>query len=321
MNEVLKELLKDSTAGDPMGGLHWTHKSMRKLAVAIKRRGIEVSHVTIGRLMSELKFSLRTNRKRLAKTHDPNRDQQFRLLTRRRNNFQCQNWPIISIDCKKKELIGNFKNPGKTWRTEALDVYDHDFPSWADGRVVPFGIYDIAKNRGFMVVGICRETSAFVINAIRTWWLTAGRLQYPGATRLAIECDCGGGNGPRQWAWKVGLQRLADEFGLTITVGHFPPGASKWNFIEHRMFSLISGNWAGEPLISYTHVLNYIRSTRSTKGFRCRAILDKKDYPKKQCASTEEKEHVRLSLNRVLPKWNYTVRPTRTELRNGQVIF
>ena len=151
-NEVLKELLKDSTAGDLMGGLHWTHKSMRKLAVAIKRRGIEVSHVTIGRLMSELKFSLRTNRKRLAKTHDPNRDQQFRLLTRRRNNSQRQNWPIISIDCKKKELIGNLKNPGKTWRTEALDVYDHDFPSWTDGRVVPFGIYDIAKNRGFMVV-------------------------------------------------------------------------------------------------------------------------------------------------------------------------
>jgi hypothetical protein len=191
-------------------------------------------------------------------------------------------------------------------------VIDHDFPSWADGRVMPFGVYDIAKNRGFTVVGISRETSAFAIHAIRSWWLTVGRHEYPGATHLGIECDCGGGNGPRQWAWKAGLQRLADEFGLTITVGHFPPGASKWNFIEHRMFSLISANWAGEPLISYEFVLKHIRSTRSTTGFRCRAMLDKKHYPKKECVSVEQKANVRLSPHHVLPKWNYTVRPQNT---------
>ena len=312
MKDVLKELLKDSTAGDPMGGLHWTHKSMRKLGAAMKRRGFDVCYVTVGRLMSEMRFSLRTNRKRLAKTHDPDRNRQFRLLTQRRNSFQRKTWPIISIDCKKKEMIGNFKNPGKTWRTEARDVFDHDFPSWADGRVIPFGVYVIVKNRGFTVVGISRETSAFVIHAIRSWWLTVGRHEYPGATHLGIECDCGGGNGPRQWAWKVGLQHLADEFGLTITVGHFPPGASKWNFIEHRMFSLISANWAGEPLISYELVLKYIRSTRSTTGFRCRAMLDKNDYPKKECVSAEQKVNVRLSPHHVLPKWNYTVRPKNT---------
>lgn len=312
MTDVLKELLKDATAGDPMGGLRWTHRSMRTLAAALKGRGFVVSHGTVGRMMSEMQFSLRTNRKSLAKTHDPDRNRQFRLLTRRRNNFQRKKWPIISIDCKKKELIGNFKNPGETWRTEARDVFDHDFPSWADGRAIPFGVYDIAKNRGFTVVGISRETSAFVINAIRLWWLAVGRFEYPGAKHLAIECDCGGGNGPRQWAWKVGIQRLADEFGLTITVGHFPPGASKWNFIEHRMFSLISANWAGEPLKSLDVVLNYIRSTRSTKGFRCRAMLDKNEYPKKEFVSEEQKANVRLSPHRVLPSWNYTVRPQNT---------
>lgn len=309
MKEALQDLLKDSTAGDPMGGLRWTHKATRNLAAALKQRGIEVSHVTVGRLLHEMAYSLRTNRKRLAKTHDPDRDRQFRLLARRRKRFQRERWPIISIDCKKKELIGNFKNSGKTWRGDARDVFDHDFPSWADGRVIPFGIYDIARNHGFAVIGISRETSAFVVHAIRSWWMAVGRHEYHGATRLAIECDCGGGNGPRLWAWKVGLQRLADEFGLTITVGHFPPGASKWNLIEHRMFSLISANWAGEPLTSYECVLKYVRATRSSTGFRCRAVLDKKLYPKKLQITEHQKASVRFSPHRVLQKWNYTIQP------------
>ena len=314
MKEVLKELLKDSTAGDPMGGLRWTHKATRNLAAALKRRGIVISHITVGRLLHELEYSLRTNRKRLAKTHDPDRDQQFRLLARRRNRFQREGWPIISIDCKKKELLGNFKNAGKTWRRDARDVFDHDFPSWADGRAIPFGVYDIGRNKGFAVVGISRETSAFVVNAIRSWWMAVGRHVYSGATRLGIECDCGGGNGPRLWAWKVGLQRLADEFGLTITVGHFPPGASKWNLIEHRMFSLISANWAGEPLTSYEVVLKYIRATRSTTGFRCRAQIDMRLYPKKLLVTTEQKASVKFSSHRTLSKWNYTVRPQNIQI-------
>lgn len=292
-----------------MGGLRWTHKTTRNLASALKRQGVDISYVTVGRLLHEMKYSLRTNRKRLAKTNDPDRDQQFRLLARRRNRFERERWPIISIDCKKKELLGNFKNPGRTWRRDARDVLDHDFPSWADGRAIPFGIYDIADNQGFAVVGISRETSAFVINAIRSWWIAVGKRKYVGATRLTIECDCGGGNGPRLWAWKVGLQRLADEFGLTITVGHFPPGASKWNLIEHRMFSLISANWAGESLTSYTVILNYIRATRSTTGFRCRATLDKRSYPKKTQVTDEQKASVQMSPHQVLPKWNYTIQP------------
>jgi len=292
-----------------MGGLRWTHKAMRNLAAALKQRGFDICYVTVGRLLGEMKYSLRTNRKRLAKIHAPDRDRQFRLLARRRNDFQRNRFPIVSIDCKKKELLGNFKNSGRTWRTEARDVFDHDFPSWADGRVVPFGVYDIARNQGYVVVGISRETSTFVISAIRSWWISVGRHEYTGATHLAIECDCGGGNGPRLWVWKVGLQRLADEFGLTITVGHFPPGASKWNLIEHRMFSLISANWAGEPLTSYEVVLKYIRATRSTTGFRCRATLDKKEYPKKVLVTDEQKATVQLKAHRALPKWNYTIRP------------
>ncbi len=264
-----------------MGGLRWTHKTCRNLATALNRRGVAITHVTVGRLLREMKYSLRTNRKRLAKTNDPDRDQQFRLLARRRRRFQRDKCSVISIDCKKKELLGNFKNSGRTWRRHARDVLDHDFPSWADGRAIPFGIYDVENNEGFVVVGISRETSAFVIKAVRSWWMAVGRHKYDGAKSLLIECDCGGGNGPRIWAWKVGLQRLADEFGLTITVGHFPPGASKWNLIEHRMFSLISANWAGEPLTSYEIVLKYIRATRSSTGFRCRATLDKSCYPKK----------------------------------------
>jgi hypothetical protein len=292
-----------------MGGLQWTHKATRNLAVALSKRGVSITHVTVGRLLREMKYSLRTNRKRQAKTNDPDRDQQFRLLARRRRRFQREKCPVISIDCKKKELLGNFKNAGRTWRRHARDVLDHDFPSWADGRAIPFGIYDIEHNKGFVVVGISRETSAFVIKAIRSWWLTVGRHSYKGAKRLLIECDCGGGNGPQIWAWKVGLQELADEFGLTITVGHFPPGASKWNLIEHRMFSLISANWAGEPLTSYEVVLKYIRATRSTTGFRCRAKLDKSHYPKKAIITDDQKSAVQLTPNPVLPKWNYTIRP------------
>ncbi len=292
-----------------MGGLRWTHKSTRNLAGQLQRLGFDVSHTSIARLLSETDYSLRTNRKQEAGTHDPDRDRQFRLLARRRNRFQREKWPVISIDCKKKEQVGNFKNPGRTWRQSARDVFDHDFPSWADGRAVPFGVYDIAANQGLMVVGISRETSAFVMNSIRTWWRRIGRVLYKGTKRLAIECDCGGGNGPRLWAWKNGLQEFADDEGLTITVGHFPPGASKWNLIEHRMFSLISGNWAGEPLVSYEVILKFIRSTRSKTGFRCRAVLDEREYPKGQIVTADQKARLQLSPHRALPKWNYTIRP------------
>ena len=292
-----------------MGGLRWTHKTLRNLATALRRRGVRIGRVTVARLLREQKYSLRTNRKRLAKTNDPQRNRQFHVLLRRRRRFQRQGWPIISIDAKKKEWIANFKNPGRTWRRANRDVLDHDFPSWADGRAIPFGVYDITRGTGYVVIGIAHETASFVAAAIRSWWLCEGQRNYPGATRLAIEADCGGGNNPRVWEWRVGLQRLADEFGLTITVGHFPQGASKWNLIEHRMFNLISANWAGEPLLSYEVMLQFIRGTRSSTGFRCRAVLDKAFYATKVKVSEEEKAGVRMTRHRVLPQWNYTIRP------------
>jgi hypothetical protein len=314
VREVLKVLLRDATAGDPRGGLRWTHKTTRKLAAALGRRGVRVGHVTVARLLRAQKYSLRSNRKRLGGKQDPHRDQQFRLLGRRRRRFQQHDWPIISVDTKKKELVGNFKNAGRSWRGEDRDVLDHDFPSMARGRAFPYGIYDENRNAGYVVIGTTHQTPAFAVSAIRAWWRKVGRHRYSGVSRLALEADSGGANGNRCWAWKVGLQDLADEFGLTITVGHYPAGASKWNPIEHRMFSLISANWAGEPLTSYEVMLQHIRTTRSAVGFRCRASLDPRFYPAHVKVSEQAKARVQLSRHRVLPQWNYTIRP---RIRNG----
>jgi hypothetical protein len=307
--DALQQVVQDATAGDPISGLRWMHKATRNVAAELRRRGFQVSHATIARLLRLLEYSLRTNRKRLAGTHDPNRDRQFRLLRRWRQRFLRNGWPVISVDTKKKELVGNFKNPGACWRQRPLDVLDHDFPSAAEGRAIPFGIYDEGRNRGFVVVGASHETAAFASEAVRTWWLREGYWRYPRAKRLLIEADCGGANGNRRWDWKVGLQQLADEFDLTISMCHYPPGASKWNPIEHRMFSLISKNWAGQPLLSYETIVKFIRTTRSTTGFQCQAVLDMDEYATKLKVSAEDKKRVRLKPHKILPQWNYTIRP------------
>jgi len=307
---ALGDAVRDETAGDPVTGLRWTHKTTRKLAEQLSRHDFPVSHTTVARLLRQSGYSLRTNRKRLARTHEPQRDRQFRLIQRRRRWFLSRGLPVLSVDAKKKELVGDFKNPGRCWRKEARAVLDHDFPSDALGRAVPFGIYDQGRNTGFVVVGTSHETAAFAVAAIRRWWLAEGRRCYPEAKRWLIEADCGGANGNRLWAWKAGLQRLADEFGVAITVSHYPPGASKWNRIEHRMFNLISGNWQGKPLESFQTVLNYLRTTRSATGFRCRAELDGRKYATKQKVSKEEKARVRVRFYRILPQWNYTIHPT-----------
>jgi Rhodopirellula transposase DDE domain len=306
---ALRELLRDATAGDPISGLRWTHKTAQKLAEELQRQGFRVGRMTVARLLRQSRYSLRTNRKRLAGTHEPDRDRQFRLLARRRRWFQRRHWPVLSVDTKKKEWVGNFKNAGRCWRRQALAVWDHDFPSLAVGRAIPYGIYDETRNAGYVVIGTSHETAAFAVAALRTWWLETGRWCYPRARRLAIEADCGGANGNRSWGWRIGLQALADEFGLTITVGHYPPGASKWNWIEHRMFNLISANWSGQPLISYETVLNFIRTTTSPTGFRCRACLDETCYDTKAKVTPEEKTAVKLRWHKVLPQWNYTIWP------------
>ena len=302
-------MLADSTAGDPVSGRTWTHRSLRALQRGLKRRGFKASPTTIARLMHERDFSLRTCRKNKAGTRHKDRDRQFRYLVRLRKSYRAQGWPVISVDTKKKEWVGDFKNPGRKWRREDREVLDHDFPSWAIGRAILYGIYDLACDDGLVVIGTSHETPSFAVAAIRRWWREIGRWRYFGKRRLLIEADGGGANAATKWEWKVALQRLADEFDLIITVTHYPPGASKWNPIDHRMFSLISANWAGEPLVSYETVLNYIRTTRSRAGFRCRAWLDTKDYPKGLKVRTEEKARVRLRPRRVLPQWNYTIWP------------
>jgi hypothetical protein len=279
----------------------------------LRRRGIHLALATIARLLRRLKFSLRTPRKRLAGIQDPDRDEQFRYLTRLRRLYITLGLPVISVDTKKKEWVGNFKNPGRCWRRKDRAVLDHDYPSWALGRAIPSGIYDVAYNDGYVVIGTTHDTPAFAVAAIRHWWLAVGRHRYPRARRLLIEVDSGGANDHRKWGWKVALQRLADEFRLIITVTHYPPGASKWNPIEHRLFGPISANWAGEPLVSYELIVKYIRTTRTETGLHCRARLDRKDYPPQKRATPEEQAWVRLKRRRVRPQLNYTIYPHRPD--------
>jgi hypothetical protein len=307
--KLLEELLQDATAGDPISGLKWTHRSLRKIQKALRRRGVRLSPPTIARLLRRLHFSLRTNRKRVAGIRDLDRDRQFRYLTCLRRLYITLDLPVISVDTKKKEWVGNFKNPGRSWRRQNRDVFDHDYPSWAVGRAIPVGIYDVAHNEGFVLVSTSHNTPAFTGAAIRRWWLAVGRRRYPQTRRLLIQVDSGGPTDYRKWGWKVALQGLADEFGLVITVTHYPPGASKWNLIEHRLFGPINDNWAGEPLVSYETILKYIRTTRTETGLRCRARLDTKEYPDHQRVTPQDKTRVRLKRRSIRPELNYTIYP------------
>lgn len=301
--------MQDATAGDPITGLKWTRKTSRKLAGELKRKGFILGRSTVSRLARKLGYSLRGNRKRLSRTQDDGRDSQMRHLACQRNRFVRQNLPVISVDCKKKELIGLFRNSGRTLRQEPLEVLATDFPSDAKGKAIPYGIYDVRHNQGYMVVGISHETAEFVIAAIRCWWLEIGRVRYKGCRQLLIQADSGGANACDSWLWKVGLQTLADEFELIITVTHYPAGASKWNLVEHRMFSVISQNWAGQPLLSYETMLKFIRTSKTETGFRCLAYLDRRKYQTKQKVSPDQKANLYLQLHRLFPEWNYTIKP------------
>lgn len=307
--KALEELLVDATAGDPITGLKWTHKTLRNLSQELQKRGFAIERDTVGRLLLELEYIQRTNRKRLTKTHDPDRDRQMRYVARQRRAFLKAGFPVISVDTKKRELVGNFKNAGRTWRRQQQDVLENDFPSEADGVAIPYGIYDVGRHEGLVVVGTSHQTPEFAIAAIRRWWLLRGRRHYTHPTQLLIEADCGGANGNDYWAWKWGLQRLADEFGLTITVTHLPTSASKWNPIEHRLFCFISKNWAGQPLVNYETVLKFIRTTTTETGLRCWAYLDTTEYVTGRKMSKLQRSQINLKPHRVLPKWNYTIEP------------
>jgi hypothetical protein len=302
-------LVRDVTAGDPIRGLKWTRKTSRNLSRALQRHGYLVGPDTVRRLLRQRGYVLRANRKRLSKKRDPDRDRQMRYLVRTRQAFHKAGLPGISIDAKQRELIGNFKNPGRTWRQTPLEVWESDYPSDADGVAIPYGIYDLARNEGFVIVGTAHQTPAFAVAAIRRWWLKVGQKVYTGKTQLLIEADCGGANSSRGWLWKFGLQHLADEFGLTITVTHLPTSASKWNPIEHRLFCYIEGNWAGHPLRSYETVLKFIRTTRTNTGLHCRAYLDTTKYQRGLKLTAAQRTQINLKPHRVLPRWNYTLEP------------
>lgn len=301
--------MKDATAGDPITGVKWTRKTSRNLAKELKRQGFRVEHSTIPRLARLLGYTLRVNHKRLSRKKDKRRDEQMKYIASQRKRFVRRKQPEISVDGKKKEKIGQFRNPGRTLRKEPLDVLATDFPADAIGKAVLYGVYDIPHNAGFMAVGVSHETAEFAIATIRRWILEIGCARYENFTDLLIQADAGGANACDSWLWKVGLQKMADEFDIAITVTHYPTGASKWNLIEHRMFCIISQNWAGQPLISYETVLKFIRTSKTETGFHCSAYFDRKHYQTKRKVTPEEKAHVNLHPHKLFPEWNYTIRP------------
>lgn len=306
-------------AGDPIDGTRWTRRTTRSISEELLTLGIEVSANTVARLLRKMRFSLKTNRKNIEsgvkRKHGDRarRNRQFLLISAKCRRFETADLPIISIDGKKRELIGNFKNAGKTLRRKSKNVNDHDFPSDAEGVALPYGIYDVRRNAGTVVVGTSRETPAFAVDAIEHWWRTTGRKHYPGAAELLILADSGGANSSRSKVWKCDLQqKLCNKYGLRVTVCHYPPGASKWNPIEHRLFSEISKNWQGVPLQSYETVLNYISTTRTRTGLTVCAKLNTKTYETGEEVTEEEMDRLCIRRHRSSPEWNYTIRPYNT---------
>jgi transposase len=309
--DVLRELVQDDTRGDPERVLLWTAKSVRNLADELAERGHPVGFRTVPKLLRSLGYSLQAPRKTLEGTQHPDRDAQFQAINQKVGAQIAAGQPAISIDTKKKELVGEFKNAGSEWHLEgqAPKVNTYDFPSMAEGKAIPYGIYDIAEDTGFVSVGIDRDTAQFSVAAITAWFDQLGRERYPDATSLLITADCGGSNGNRTRLWKTELQRLADRTGLQISVCHFPPGTSKWNKIEHRLFSYISKNWRGRPLASYEVIINSIAATTTSTGLEVYARLDNNDYPKIEITD-QQLAAVNITRDPFHPEWNYTINPS-----------
>ena len=307
---ALDALLHDATAGDPVKGTKWTRKTLRTLCAALVAQGFSTtSPMTVRRLLQGRGYRQRVNRKRLTKDHNAHRDRPIRYLTRKRRAFLKAGDPVLSVDTKKKEWVGNFRNEGVTWRQGPLEVMETAFASDAEGKAIPYGLYDVGRNHGFVVVGTAHETAEFAVAAIRRWWQRIGRPVYAEKRQVLIQADSGGANGWRSWLWKAHLQKRADELELTFIVTHYPPGASKWNPVEHRLFCFISMNWAGQPLVSFETVLKFIRTTKTQEGLRCQAWLDTTQYRTGEKVSTQEREQIKLKPHRILPQWNYTIEP------------
>jgi transposase len=307
----LERLVEPVTRGDPESPLRWTCKSVRKLAGELGRLGHRVSHRLVAELLHDLGYSLQANRKTLEGAGHPDRDAQFEHLNRRVAEHLARGEPAISVDTKKKELVGDFKNGGRELRPrgDPERVRVHDFVIPALGRANPYGVYDLAQNTGWVSVGTDHDTAAFAVESIRRWWASMGRAAYPTATRLLITADGGGSNGSRVRLWKLELQRLADETGLELAVCHLPPGTSKWNKIEHRLFSFISQNWRGKPLVSHAVIVSLIAATTTTTGLTVRCQLDTNTYPAGLKVSDKDLATINLHRDDFHGDWNYTIRP------------
>jgi len=322
----IKKLMKYETAGDPMSNLKWTRKTTEKIADALGTIDIKVSKTTVGKILKNLGFSLKTNIKRisnggkaLTKKEKEKRNQQFEYINEMRQKFNKMKKPSISVDTKKKEPVGNFKNPGTRYRLGADLTNDHDFLTYAIGKAALYGVFDEKENHGFVSIGMflkegksftSSDTPEFAVESIERWWIHEGIKKYKNQNAVLIEADAGGSNGCRPHMWKVKLQEiLCDKYGLKVTVCHYPPGASKWNLIEHRLFSEITKNWQAAPLINYETVLKYTKSTKTTTGLRVNAILVDKKYKKGIKASKGDLKNLNIKYHEVNPSWNYTLYP------------
>ena len=309
--EDLERLIDDESRGDPERPLRWTAKSLRNLASELREQGHEISARSVAPLLRQLDYSLQANRKTKEGVQHPDRDAQFRHINETVKAALDAGQPAISVDTKKKELVGDFKNGGRDWRPTGKPelVRGHDFPDKELGKAIPYGIYDLANDEGWVNVGIDHDTAQFAVASIQGWWEHLGHQRFPEATTLQITADCGGSNGNRTRLWKVELQRLADETGLEIQVCHFPPGTSKWNKIEHRLFSFISRNWRAKPLVSLQVIINLIAATTTRTGLEVYAQLDKGAYPAKIQVPDADIEAVEITGHAFHPEWNYTIKP------------
>jgi hypothetical protein len=307
---LLEQLMEEDTAGDPMSDRKWSRKDTRSVSREMTARGVPLCPNTAGKLLKNCKYSLRVNRKSIAETQHPDRDRQFQLIADFRKRFEDAGHPILSLDTKKKELIGNFKNPGQVWKKEAEPVNDHDFRSQASARVSPYGLYEPVRNRGTIVIGTSADTPEFAVDCLDRWILEFGWTTYPVMKEILLLCDSGGSNGYRPRLWKYSLyQTIARVHGLIITVCHYPPGASKWNPVEHRLFSFISLEWAGHPLRSPQLMMSYIEGTTTKTGLQVKAFLNGRQYVKGKTVPDELFKTIPLSRHSELPAWNYTLRP------------
>lgn len=309
--KALRGIMEETTAGDPMSLLRWSCKSTSSIAEELTKRVHAISQSTVHRRLCEMGYSLRSNVKTHEGTEPGNRDEQFRTIHAQVKAFTARGEPVLSIDAKKKERIGAFQNKGKTWRPKGkpYEVNVYDYPSLAMGTAIPYGAYDVSRNEGFVNVGMSHETAEFAVESIRRWWHLLGRRHYPKARRWLLCADGGGSNGSRRRSWKYYLQRLSDQLGVEITLCHYPRGTSKWNKIEHRLFSFISIHWKGEPLVSYETVVNLIGTTKTKEGLRVKAKLDRKKYETGVEISDEEMNKLNIKYHTVNPQWNYTIYP------------